>query len=103
MIGDQLLTAVPKDAIVTEGDKSYIFIVDNDEHGHKEEKENDEHEHKTNIAVKLKMVEVIKGISDRGFIEIKPLVNLDRDVHIALNGAYFLLAEMKKSEAEHTH
>lgn len=103
MIGDQLLTAVPKDAIVTEGGKSYIFIVDNDEHGHKEEKGNDEHEHKADIAVKLKMVEVIKGISDRGFIEIKPLENLDRDVHIALNGAYFLLAEMKKSEAEHTH
>ncbi|MGB5989466.1 MAG: efflux RND transporter periplasmic adaptor subunit [Marinifilaceae bacterium] len=95
--GDQLLTAVPKDAIVTEGDKSYIFIVDEHEEG------NDEHGHKADIAVKLKMIEVVKGISDRGFIEIKLLEKLDSDVHIALNGAYFLLAEMKKAEAEHSH
>ena len=49
------------------------------------------------------MIEVVKGISDRGFIEIKLLEKLDSDVHIALNGAYFLLAEMKKAEAEHSH
>jgi len=110
--GEQDLTAVPLEAIVTEGDKSYIFIVENKEHDkidhHGEERkesehEKDEHEHKTDVAVSLKMIEVFKGISDRGYIEIKPLIKLEKDTHIALNGAYYLLAEMKKSEAEHSH
>lgn len=89
---EQMLMAVPLDALVTEGDKSYIFVLDEDGHAHK-----------TEGAISLKMIEVIKGVSDRGFIEIRPLTKLDEKCHIALNGAYYLLAEMKKSEAEHSH
>ena len=46
---------------------------------------------------------VATGVKDRGFIEIKPFEKLDSDALIAQNAAYYLLSEMKKGEAEHSH
>lgn len=105
MIDSQTFTSVPNDAIVTEGDKSYIFVVDHDEHEKKEHEHEDEDEdsHEEESVVNLKMMEIIKGVSDRGYTEIRPLETLSKDAEIALNGAYYLLAEIKKGEAEHTH
>lgn len=114
--GKQELLAVPEEAVVVEGDKSFIFILDNDheeeghEHGekgdgHKEEKDHDHGEegHDGGEKVALKMIEVATGVKDRGYIEIKPFVKLDSEVLIAQNAAYYLLSEMKKGEAEHSH
>ena len=99
--GEANVFAVPEEAVVTEGDKSFIFVMDND-HEEKEEHNHDAGEtHEEKIT--LKMVEVLLGVKDRAYIEVKPLEKLDADAMIAQNSAYYLLAEMKKGEAEHAH
>ncbi|WP_321282459.1 efflux RND transporter periplasmic adaptor subunit [Marinifilum fragile] len=115
MTGESQVLAVPEAAVVTEGDKSFIFIVsheEEDEHGHNEEanthKEEDKHghgdeAHEGGAKITLKMIEIVTGVKDRGFIEIKPLEKLDNETLVAQNAAYYLLAEMKKGEAEHSH
>lgn len=113
MTGESKVLAVPEAAVVTEGDKSFIFIVSyEEEHEHGKEadghKEEDEHghgdeAHEGGAKITLKMIEVLTGIKDRGFIEIKPLQKLDDKTLVAQNSAYYLLAEMKKSETEHSH
>ena len=51
----------------------------------------------------FKPVEVIAGINDNGWIEVKLLNPLPTGTIVAWNNAYYLLAEMKKGEAEHSH
>ena len=72
----------PNDAIVTQGAKSYIFII---------EEENGEN-------TKFKMTEVIKGKSDDGYTQVDLLEQLPEDVRIVLNKAYYLLSDMDKEE-----
>ena len=74
---------LPNDAIVTEGTKSFIFIV---EHSNNPEE------------TAFKPVEVIPGIKDDGYTEIKLLDTLPDNTMVALNSAYYLLADMQKSE-----
>lgn len=94
--------ALPEEAVVTEGDRSFIFILDQD---HKEEQEDHDHkgcgEHEEKIA--LKMVEVLLGAKDREYVEITPINKLSNNTKVAQNAAYYLISEMKKSEAEHSH
>ncbi|MCA1758424.1 MAG: efflux RND transporter periplasmic adaptor subunit [Bacteroidales bacterium] len=138
---------LPNDAVVTEGTKSYIFILDEsieaEEHeGHEHEAvaENEEshegHEHEAVVeneeshegheheaeenheehsgvagheneegghVMAFRMVEVITGMQEGGYIEIKLLNPLPDDTQIVMNAAYYLLADMKKEETEHEH
>ena len=128
MTGENQVLAVPEAAVVTEGDKSFIFVVsheEEEEHGHgneadtheeeghahdegedhKEEKDHDHgnEDHDDGAKITLKMIEVITGVKDRGFVEIKSLQKLNDETLVAQNAAYYLLAEMKKGEAEHSH
>ena len=48
-------------------------------------------------------IEVVPGISEDGWVEIKLLTPLELGTKIAWNNAYNLIAEMKKGEAEHSH
>lgn len=114
---------LPNDAIVTEGTKSYIFILDNqalEKHGHDELNESDEenvgevnhegHEHGdkddddgTEEKMAFRMVEVIPGLKDDGYTEIKLIDSLPENTQVVLNAAYYLLADMNKEETEHEH
>lgn len=114
---------LPNDAIVTEGTKSYIFILDNqvlEEHGHDELNESGEehiveenhegHEHgdkgdddATEEKMAFRMVEVIPGLKDDGYTEIKLIDVLPENTQVVLNAAYYLLADMNKEETEHEH
>ncbi len=106
---------LPNDAIVTEGTKSYIFVLtDNeaDEHEHGEQVENNEHGHeeeghaheeKDKQSKAFKMVEVITGQKDDGFTEVHLVDSLPENTQVVLNAAYYLLADMKKEETEHEH
>ncbi|MBN4084887.1 efflux RND transporter periplasmic adaptor subunit [Flavobacteriaceae bacterium AH-315-B10] len=102
IIADNLLTTVlPEKSIVVEDEKSYIFAkTQNEEHSHENETDNHEHEE---AKMTFKMIEVITGINNNNFIEIKLLEKLPKNTLIVGNGAYFLLSEMRKSEAEHSH
>ena len=81
---------MPDAGVVREGEKYYIFTA---------KKENDNRE--TEWA--FKPVEVIAGTKDDGWREVKLLKPLDKGARVAWNNAYYLLAEMKKGEAEHSH
>ncbi len=107
-----LTTVLPEHSIVTEEEKTYIFIKTEGnahDHGHeKEETENEEHDHESHADNEeekwtFKMVEVIAGFSNSGYIEVKLLYTLPRNTEIVGYGAYYLLAEMGKGETEHEH
>ncbi len=82
--------ALPESAVVKEGDKYYIFTAKKEQDGGETE-------------WAFQPLEVNVGGIDNGWIEIKPLQNLPNGTQVAFNNAYYLLAEMKKSETEHSH
>lgn len=79
--------ALPEDAIFQEGDTYYVFVA---------EKEND-----TTWGFMPKEV-IVKSISN-GFAAFDFKEAIEANTLVAQSGAYYLMAEMKKSEAEHTH
>jgi len=100
-----LTTTVQNAAIVSEKEKSYIFIQTK-EAAHKEEsdeEDEDGHESHSENELTFEMVEVITGQSSENFTEISFVVPPSKDAVIAISGAYYLLAEMGKAETEHVH
>ena len=115
--------ALPNDAIVTEGTKSFIFVLDNEsleEHGHAEADEHDHdaeenheekanhdndeegHDHEINTNnenMGFRMVEVITGLKDDGYTEVKLIDSLPENTKVVMNVAYYLLSDLKKDEA----
>jgi cobalt-zinc-cadmium efflux system membrane fusion protein len=89
-INNYLTTAVPEDAIVEENGKYFVFI--------KSPKAKDKDGQMSFIKT-----EVSVGLTSAGYIEISFLEQVDANVDIAYNGAYFLLSEMTKEENEHEH
>jgi len=77
--GSQLTSAVPVEAVVRSQGKQYIFIVTEEAGENGKEK---------NVA--FKKLEVTTGVSELGYIEIKPLDPLPENVKIALKGAFYL-------------
>jgi cobalt-zinc-cadmium efflux system membrane fusion protein len=106
---------LPNDAVVTEGTKSYIFVLDaaaaekeNNETGHETNhpEEHGEAGHKTEAGentMAFRMVEVITGKTDGSYTEIRLPEPLPENAKVVLNGAYYLFADMKKEETEHEH
>ncbi|MBW2937528.1 efflux RND transporter periplasmic adaptor subunit [Aureisphaera sp. CAU 1614] len=78
--------ALPESAIIKDGDKYYVFFV---------EKENDDWS--------FKPVEIIIGAKDGNWIEVQLLKEMESNTKFAYNNAYYLIAEMKKGDAEHEH
>lgn len=78
--------ALPESAIIKEGDRFYVFSV---------EKENEDWS--------FKPVEVILGQKDGNWIAIQFTEEIEPNTNFAYNNAYYLIAEMKKGEAEHEH
>lgn len=79
-------TALPESAITNDGDKFYVF---------KAEKEDDKWA--------FTPIEVLIGVKDDNWVEVKFTEELEADVKFAYNNAYYLIAEMKKGESEHSH
>ncbi len=82
--------ALPEDAIVKENNRYYIFTAEVELH------DND-------TSWIFYPMEVTTGSRDNGWIEIKPLKAIPKDTKVAFDAAYYLMAEMKKGEAEHSH
>ncbi|WP_242132065.1 efflux RND transporter periplasmic adaptor subunit [Aestuariivivens marinum] len=84
---DSILTkALPESAIVKDNDKFYVFVVG-----------------KKGNAWTFKPIEVIIGKKDGKWIEVSFPKEQPLNSMFAFNNAYYLIAEMKKGEAEHTH
>lgn len=105
IIADTLTTkVVPDAAIVLDNEKNFIFVKTKQPTSEHDHDEADDHDHSAeNKKINFIMVEVVVGLKNAGFSEVKLLNNLPKDIQIAGNAAYFLLAEMRKEEVEHTH
>ena len=104
---EEKVRAVPNNAIVKDGSLNYIFVLKpnlNSDHKHDDF---EEHSHDNNQThdkeyVFIKM-EVNTGANDIGFTEVVPAYNLPEHTQLVTNGAFYLLAEMKKGEGGHGH
>ncbi|MGE8344074.1 MAG: efflux RND transporter periplasmic adaptor subunit [Flavobacterium sp.] len=101
-ITNATVPALPKDAVVRNADKYFVFVQ---EEGHAEEK----HEHKAGEKeeaheeeIHFKAVEVIPGTTDLGFTEVKFVDKIDSQSKIVTKGAFYLLSAMKGG-GEHSH
>lgn len=78
--------SVPDEAVVSEGEDHFIFVVDAKEKG--------------DSSYIYRRVQVTAGAADGGFTEIKAIDELKPDELIVTKGAFSLLSEMTKGEAE---
>jgi cobalt-zinc-cadmium efflux system membrane fusion protein len=87
MSEENLVTAVPEEAVVNEAGKDYVFTANS--------LENKEWEF---IPVEVKV-----GTRSDGLVSITLISEAKENETFALNNAYYLMAQMKKGEAEHEH
>lgn len=112
--GSEQVTAVPIDAVVASEGKNYIFVVD--EGGEKEhqeeatekkeaeEKEAEKEEGETaENATHFKMVEVITGVSELGYIKITTIGEVPDKPKVVIKGANYLLSKAKGGGEEDEH
>lgn len=86
-LGEGVYAAVPDEAIVNHQGRDYVFVLQPQAEGD---------------ARHFARVQVLKGASDVGYTEIKPITPLPEDAQIAVKGAFFLMA-MLTNEGEHEH
>jgi cobalt-zinc-cadmium efflux system membrane fusion protein len=98
-ITNATVPSLPKDAIVRNGDKYFIFIQDF-EHIEKEEKH--AKTSKEHNEIHFKAIEVIPGTTDLGYTEVKFISDQPVDAKIVVKGAFYLLSAMKGG-GEHEH
>lgn len=114
-ISNQTVQALPKEAVVRNGDKYFIYIQEEHHeetskkkeanHDHKEGEAHDEHaagKEKEHEEIHFKAIEVVTGTTDLGYTEIKLIGEIPADAKIVIKGAYYLLAQ-SKGGGEHEH
>jgi cobalt-zinc-cadmium efflux system membrane fusion protein len=125
--GSTQVVAVPLDAVVRSEGKSYIFVVDEEgaeEHNNeedtekkKDEKSDEKHEYKktgekdekteskeaAEKSIHFKMVEVITGVSELGYIQITSVGEIPDKPKVVVKGANYLLAKTKGGGEEEEH
>ncbi len=100
--GKQLVSAVPKDAIVKANDKIYIFIYLGSEQEPVRKNADDKTNAKKEFQQKerFKMVEVVTGVEELGYVEIKLLEELKPNTKIVTKGAFYLFSSMQSIETD---
>lgn len=84
---NKLVQALPEEAIFQEEEQYFVFIA---------EKEDDD-------SWGFTPKEVLVRNTSSGFIAFDFVNSVEKGVLVAHSGAYYLMAELKKSEAEHAH
>ncbi|TDW51891.1 cobalt-zinc-cadmium efflux system membrane fusion protein [Flavobacterium sp. 270] len=92
-ITNATVPALPKDAVVRNADKYFVFVQEE-----KHEKPKEKHEEE----IHFKTIEVIPGTTDLGFTEVKFIDEIPADAKIVTEGAFYLLSTMKGG-GEHEH
>ncbi|OXA81009.1 efflux transporter periplasmic adaptor subunit [Flavobacterium frigidimaris] len=95
-ITNATVPALPKDAVVRNADKYFVFVEEDE---HKEKSENKENHEK---EIHFKAIEVIPGTTDLGFTEVKFVDEIAPNAKIVTEGAFYLLSAMKGG-GEHEH
>lgn len=98
-INNQLVQALPKDAVVRNGEKYYIYIQ---EVSHEEapktkeaEQKGEEGKKEAHNEIHFQAIEVVPGTTDLGYTEIKLVSTIPADAKIVIKGAFYLLATSK--------
>ncbi len=100
-IGQNVVQAMPSDAIVSKGGLDYIFVQSKEsppeehheeEAGQKEEGKNNKHAH--NSVINFERIQVIKGASDIGYTEVTLVKTIPPKTPVIIKGAFFVLAKM---------
>jgi cobalt-zinc-cadmium efflux system membrane fusion protein len=102
MVGSEQLLAVATDAIVKSEGKEYIFIV-NEEHEEiteKKEKSNDKNNVEAEVKIAFKMIEVVTGVSELGYIQITAIDKIPDDARVVTKGAFYILSKAKGGSEE---
>lgn len=87
-LNDQTVTALPEGAIIKDGASSYIYICDENTSGE---------------IVEFTSLMVIPGTTADGFTAVKLIDSLPPGKKIVTQGAYYVYAQSKASELEHSH
>lgn len=90
ILGDNEGFLVPEDALARHEDAHYIFAG---------QQENDNGE----VEWAFRPIEVRVGAKSNGWAEIELLEKQPAGTQIAMNNAYYILAEWKKGSGEHSH
>lgn len=105
-ITNATVPALPKDAIVRNGDKYFIYIQELPQEeapkAKEVESEHKEGEEKGYNEVHFKAIEVVPGTTDLGYTEVKLVEEIPADAKIVIKGAFYLLAT-SKGGGEHEH
>ncbi len=86
--GEKMVYVVPEEAIIKEGEQSFVFILDKDVKAEENK-------------LRYKMTPVSTGITDLGFVEVNFPTNVSKDAKVVTKGAYTLSSERIKGELEH--
>jgi cobalt-zinc-cadmium efflux system membrane fusion protein len=100
-ITNTTVPALPKDAVVRNADKYFVFVQEEDHEEKHEEKATEKgtvHEKE----IHFKAIEVIPGTTDLGFTEVKFVDKIAPDAEIVTKGAFYLLSALKGG-GEHEH
>jgi cobalt-zinc-cadmium efflux system membrane fusion protein len=118
LVEENNVKAVPKSALIEDGEEKYIFIKTNEKHHDESEHDHEGHkhtedenvknenksEHKDEAGVLFKKVMVRTGIEDDKYVEIFPIETIQSDDEVITSGAFFLRSELKKEDlGEHDH
>jgi cobalt-zinc-cadmium efflux system membrane fusion protein len=114
-IKNATVPALPKDAVVKNGDKYFVYIQEEhkekgpakkiETHGHKEGEAHSEEASSKEEGyneLNFKAIEVITGTTDLGYTEVKFVDKIPADAKIVIKGAFYMLSAMKGG-GEHTH
>lgn len=114
-VTDAYVQAVPKEAIVKDGEKYFIYIEEGEEEreveeeGEHEHNDKEAHEHsadgkaiKKEKVIAFKPIEVVQGTTDLGFTEISLMSELPEGSKIVTKGAFYLLSA-SKGGGHHEH
>ncbi|MDX2001844.1 MAG: efflux RND transporter periplasmic adaptor subunit [Chitinophagales bacterium] len=106
-LGENLYQSVPDEAIVNNGGKDYIFVFidkkteEHEEEGHDHAEEKGGHSELPETS--FERIQIIRGASDVGYTEIKPIVTIPPKSRIVIKGAFFLMAKMTNAGEAHEH
>lgn len=89
LVNDVKVRSLPQSAIMSEGDKNYIFIKVKEGINPKDQQDS---------VTAFKMMEITTGVTDQGYTEINILQPLPDSTIVVTKGAYYLQAEMTKGE-----
>ncbi|SCY52220.1 membrane fusion protein, cobalt-zinc-cadmium efflux system [Flavobacterium anhuiense] len=101
-ITNTTVPALPKDAVVKNADKYFVFIEEEEHAEEKHEHSAGEKEEAHEKEIHFKAIEVMPGTTDLGFTEVKLVHDIPANARIVTKGAFYLLSAMKGG-GEHTH